>query len=169
MLEMSLFQQMVQLSKIMARKSKILSSVLTVATFGLFSVFFAWLEEVRAEPAPSATCQACIDRKSQLCADECEDVAVNRALGCQRRCFEDYCAHRCEKGAPEFVSCEFPSCESCPKRQFDLCEPHCVTGDPEEKNQCKNQCANERCRHICQPRSESSSKGKAAKDPVETR
>lgn len=134
-------------------------------SFGLLSLlFFSFLGSAALADPPSAPseernattssdksdqCQACIDRKGLLCADECEDVPPGRTLGCQKRCFQDYCAHRCEKDTPELKSYESPDCGYCTKNQFRLCEVHCPVGTPEEREGCQRDCAAARCSSVC--------------------
>ncbi len=100
--------------------------------------------------AYSGECGSCVDRKQRMCADECELVPADKVRRCQQNCIAEYCAHRCEKSAPEIEAYLKENCYDCREQQFTLCEVHCNEGPPRKRALCQIQCSDERCKSVCE-------------------
>jgi len=100
--------------------------------------------------AYSGECGSCVERKQRMCADECELVTPEKSRKCQKNCIAEYCAHKCEKTAPELDAYLRENCEECLERQYMLCEAHCPEGRPRKRAVCQVDCSNERCDTLCQ-------------------
>jgi hypothetical protein len=94
-------------------------------------------------------CADCVQRKSRLCAKECELVDPSESLRCQKECTAGYCMHRCQ-GKPELANSLFnKDCSDCLDQQFVLCDEACGPGNERTRAVCKLSCAEFRCKSSC--------------------
>ncbi len=94
-------------------------------------------------------CADCVERKRQMCAQECLLVGPSHSIQCQLDCVRHYCGHRCKADDPALLSVTNPDCTECLDRQFNLCDPDCPTGTDRIRALCKLDCSSKKCSINC--------------------
>lgn len=103
----------------------------------------------------ASECSQCVQRKQNLCANECKLVRKDVVLQCQTDCIKDYCKHYCGESSDEYKKILNSSCSDCLDQQFNLCEPVCSTGSERSCALCKLDCSEARCLEQCKKKEES--------------